>query len=574
LRKEEEEMAKLESLGKVFSTDILVIGSGIGGLAAAITAKEASPEMDVLVVDKACPGWSGKANKGGGNISYLEPEDGVENFVAYHVRNIGYFLEDQELLRAYGEESRGNLDRLESWGVHIYRHEDGSPKYVRWTEGLPWRMAVMDQDVTLNMLRHAKKQGTRFIDRVAIVDLLQDGNRVTGCIGFSVIDGTCYIIKASAIIIANGGQNYRLMRRWSSGRGDGIAAAYRAGAQMRNAEFGNFINWVFVDSRDVCQGAEDVLYNAKGEHITKAIRPVIECDLHSKEVVAWWKEMKAGNGPVCANMAENRILNEIVPAFHSDALAVRPIATAFWGRTIGKAMSAATKKGPMQEVVPGFIGEQAPIKVDHRMATTLPGLFAIGDASFTGSAWSGAVPMPGRMRGTGLGFATFSGVTVGPAVVKYVSEAGAADVSPAQAEALKERMFAPLKRTSGPEAPELVRAIQDVMSPVSNSIYMRQDRLEAALARVLELKVRASELHARDWHYLSACNEVTSMLISAEMFFRAAITRKESRGWYIREDYPQMDNENWLKWTIIQNRKGGMTVSTEDVPVEKYPLKP
>ena len=101
---------------------------GIGGLAAAITAKETSPDVDVLVVDKACPGWSGKANKGGGNISYVEPEDGVDNFVAYHVRNIGYFLEDQELLRAYGEESRGNLDRLESWGVHIYRHEDGSPK--------------------------------------------------------------------------------------------------------------------------------------------------------------------------------------------------------------------------------------------------------------------------------------------------------------------------------------------------------------------------------------------------------------------------------------------------------------
>ena len=567
-------MAKLESLGKVFSTDILVIGGGIGGLAAAITAKETSPDVDVLVVDKACPGWSGKANKGGGNISYVEPEDGVDNFVAYHVQNIGYFLEDQDLLRAYGEESRGNLDRLESWGVHIYRHEDGSPKYVRWTEGLPWRMAVMDQDVTLNMLQHATRQGTRFIERVAIVDLLQDGSRVTGAIGFSVIDGTCHIIKAKATIIANGGQNYRLMRRWSSGRGDGIAAAYRAGAQMRNAEFGNFINWIFVDSRDVCQGAEDVLYNAKGEHITKAIRPAIECDLHSKEVVAWWKEMKAGNGPVCANMAENRILNEIVPAFESDALAVRPITMAFWKRTIGKAMSAATKRGPMQEVVPGFIGEQAPIKVNHQMATTLPGLYAIGDASFTGSAWAGAVPMPGRMRGTGLGFATFSGVRCGPAAAKYVSGDAGADVSTAQAEVLKERMFAPLKRPSGVEAPELVRAIQDVMSPAGNSIYMRQDRLEAALATVLELKTRASELRAKDWHYLSACNEVLSMLISAEMFFRAAMERKESRGWHIREDYPQIDNTNWLKRVVIQNRRGGMLLSTEDVPVEKYPLKP
>jgi succinate dehydrogenase/fumarate reductase flavoprotein subunit len=567
-------MAKLESLGTVFSTDILVIGGGIGGLAAAITAKEASPDVDVLVVDKACSGWSGKANKGGGNISYVDPEDNVDEFVKYHVKNIGYFLEDQELLRAYGEESRGNLDRLESWGVHIYRKEDGSPKYVRWTEGLPWRMAVMDQDVTLNMLQHARKQGTKFIDRVAIVDLLKEGDRVTGAIGFSIIDGACHIIKAKATIIANGGQNYRLMRRWSSGRGDGIAAAYRAGAEMRNAEFGNFINWIFVDSRDVCQGAEDVLYNAKGEHITKAIRPVIECDLHSKEVVAWWKEMKAGNGPVCANMAENRILNEIVPAFHSDALAVRPIATAFWGRTIGKAMSAATKKGPMQEVVPGFIGEQAPIKVDHRMATTLPGLFAIGDASFTGSAWAGAVPMPGRMRGTGLGFATFSGVRCGPAAATYVSGAAEARIDPAQAEVLKERMFAPLARTSGVEAPELVRSIQDVMSPAGNSIYMRQDRLEAALNRVLELKAKAAELRAKDWQYLSAGNEVRSMLTSAEMFYRAALTRKESRGWHMREDYPQTDNTNWLKRIIIQNRKGEMLLTTEAVPVEKYPCKP
>jgi succinate dehydrogenase/fumarate reductase flavoprotein subunit len=567
-------MATLESLGKVFPTDILIIGGGIGGLTAAISAKEASSDINVLIVDKATCGWGGKANKGGRNISYVDPEDGVDEFVKYHVHNIGCFLEDQALLRAYGEESRGNLERLESWGVHIFRDEEGNPKYVRWTEGLPWRMAVMDQDVTLNMLKHAKKLGIEFIDKVAIVDLLQDNERVAGGIGFSVIDGTCYIIKAQATILANGGQNYRLMRRWSSGRGDGIAAAYRAGAQMRSAEFGNFINWIFVDSRDVCQGAEDVLYNAKVDHITKAIRPVIEADLHSKEVVAWWKEMRAGNGPVCANMAENRILNEIVPAFHSDALAVRPIATAFWDRTIGKAMAAATKKGPMQEVIPGFIGEQAPIKVDHQMATTLPGLFAIGDTSYCGSAWAGAVPMPGRMRGTGLGNAVFSGARGGPAAVKYVSGAAPAEVNPAQVEALKEKMFEPLKRSSSSDSPELVRAIQDVMSPVGNSTYMREDRLKKALSKVLEIKALLSEMWAKDWHYLSACNEVRSMVTSAEMFFRASLERKESRGWHLREDYPDMDNKNWLKWTIIQNKHGEMVVSTENVPIERYPIKP
>jgi succinate dehydrogenase / fumarate reductase flavoprotein subunit len=567
-------MASQQSVDEVFSTDILIIGGGIAGLAAAITAKETAPDVRILIVDKATSGWSGKANKGGGNITYIEPEDGVDNFMEYHVHQIGCYLEDQVLLRAYAEESRGNLERLESWGVHIYRQEDGSPKYIRWTEGLPWRMAVIDQDVTLKMVAHAKKQGTEFIDKVTIVDLLKDGDRVVGGIGFSVIDGTCHMIKAKATILANGGQNYRLMRRWNSGRGDGIAAAYRAGAQMRNPEFANFINWIFVDSRDVCQGAEDVLYNAKGEHITKSIRPVIEADLHSKEVVAWWKEMKAGNGPICANMAENVILNEIVPAFHSDALAVRPISTAFWERTIGKAMAAATKPGPMQEVIPGFIGEQAPLKVDHHMATSLPGLFAIGDTSYTGSAWAGAVPMPGRMRGTGLGNAVFSGARGGPTAVKFVGRASEVDLNSDQIEALKESIYAPLKRSSGIQTQELIHAIQDVVSPVGYSIYMRQDRLEEALTKVLEIKARVPELTAKDWHYLSACNELKSMVTSAEMFFRASLERKESRGWFLREDYPETDNKNWLKWIVIQDNKDEMTLSTENIPIETYPIKP
>ena len=104
---------------------------------------------------------------------------------------------------------------------------------------------------------------------MALVDLLHDGGRTAGAVGFSVLDGACSIVTAKATILANSNQCYRLMRRWASGRGDGIAAAYRAGAQMRNAEFGSFINWVFADTKEVCQGAEDVLYNTKGENISK-----------------------------------------------------------------------------------------------------------------------------------------------------------------------------------------------------------------------------------------------------------------------------------------------------------------
>jgi len=566
-------VATLDSLGTVLTADLLIVGGGIAGLACAISAKETDPDVDVLVLDKVVAGWGGKANKGGGNIVFMDPADGIDNFVDFHVHNVGEFLEDQELLRDFGNESRGNLERLESWGVHIYRDDAGEPKYVRWLPEQPWRLAVLDQDLTLNMAKHARKLGVRFMDRVEIIDLLKDGERVCGAIGFGMVDGACVVVQAGAVVLANGNQCYKLMPRWSSAGGEGIAAAWRAGAAMRGAEFGNFINWVFADTKEVCQGAEDVLYNTKGENISKRVRPTLESDVASKEVVEWWNEVKAGNGPICANMAENYVNNEIVPAFHEDKLAVRPVSMKFWGLTIGKAMAASTVHGPMQPVMPGLNAELSPIKVDHQMATTVPGLFAIGDACYAGACLAGAVPAPpGRMRGSGLGFATFSGVRCAPAAVA-AARAAAGQPDAAQAEALKARIFAPLGRT-GMAAPEMVRSVQDVMAPVGYALYKSADRMEEALDKVLALKAQVPTLAAGDPHYLAACHVAESMVLGAEMFYRASLVREESRGWHLREDFPQRDDAKFLKWIELRDADGEMAVSLHDVPVDTYSLRP
>ena len=58
------------------------------------------------------------------------------------------------------------------------------------------------------------------------------------------------------------------------------------------------------------------------------------------------------------------------------------------------------------------------------------------------------------------------------------------------------------------------------------------------------------------------------------MQFKGASMRKESRGWFLREDYPQMDNENWLKWIVCENKDGKMEFSTEDVPIDTYQVQP
>ena len=94
-------MSKLDDLGEVLSTDVLIAGGGIGGLAAAIKVKEENPECNVLIVEKQTTGWAGKATKIGGILAFLGPDNDADKFIDFQVRTSGLFLNDQELLSKY-----------------------------------------------------------------------------------------------------------------------------------------------------------------------------------------------------------------------------------------------------------------------------------------------------------------------------------------------------------------------------------------------------------------------------------------------------------------------------------------
>ena len=121
---------------------------------------------------------------------------------------------------------------------------------------------------------------------------------------------------------------------------------------------------------------------------------------------------------------------------------------------------------------------------------------------------------------------------------------------------------------------DLVRAVQAAIAPVGYSLYKRKERLEEALQLVLEARGRIPELAADDPHHLAAANEARAMVLCAEMFYRASLTREESRGWHLREDFPERDDTAWLKWILVQDKGGEMSISTEDVPIHNYPFQP
>ena len=282
--------------------------------------------------------------------------------------------------------------------------------------------------------RTARKLGVRFIDKTSLTDLLTDGGRVAGAVGFSLLDGAPIVIKAPAAIIATGGQSYRIMGMWSCQRGDGLGMAWRAGAQMRNAEWGPFAQLAGNRGKEPLIGAEDALYNAWHEKLSPTFRGEYEADVCGMTSAVWYQQMKAGNGPLVTFHPENWMLANTTEDVEGGTVWDRPEAVKFWTTLISR-MRAADAPGAFLEVYPAVLGELSPIRVDHQMATSVPGLYACGNACYNGSGLPGAVPAsPGRMRGAGLYGATFMGIRAGEAAASAAAAAAEADV--AQAEAL------------------------------------------------------------------------------------------------------------------------------------------
>lgn len=555
---------KMEITQKDMKCDVLIVGGGIGGLVCAVETKEQFPELDVLIIEKQFAGYSGKANKGGGMMQFFQLDRITPlDFLKFHVNEIGAYLGDQELMLKYVNMNQELLDKLDRWGVVMPRGEDG--KYMLMPTGPFTSMISVDLDLCLNMRKKAEQLGVRIQDKTALVDLYVHDNQVCGAAACSSLDdGTFYTISASQVVLATGSQNYRMGSLWGSGRGDGIAAAYRVGAKMRNPEFGNFAQLVKAKSHNEVVFGENFMYNANNEFITKNFTDKRQTDIPSVAIREWYRCMQNGTGPVHLDYGPPK----------KDQAAVN----VEWKREYGQKFrdlkfGYSDRIDKDLEVCPMLIGEQSCIYVDHDMKTSVNGLYAIGDCSYSGSAVPGAVPAPpARNRGSGILNAVFSGVLCGRAVAASKPQEPASIEDDEKCRCM-EMFYAPLKKEEGCSAKDVIALVQQAMAPMDYSVYMKQERMEEAEGFVRSAREKVDSLKAVDIHDLWACHEAKAMVLSAEMHYLAAKERKESRGWFLREDYPEMDNENWLKWIIIQNVDGQMTISTEPVPIEKWPVQ-
>ncbi len=563
-------MATLEELGEVITTDVLIVGGGVGGLAMAIKVKEANPNVDVVMVEKQTAGYAGKATKIGGILAFLGPKDDPDKFLDFQVRTSGFFLNDQDMLNKYILSSSQSIHDLEEWGANLARTPDGKLLNINafWVPN--WSTTFVDIDFMLPIRARARKLGTKIVNKVHVVDLLKKGKKVVGAVGFDIITGQFRIFQSKATVLANGSCGYKVRRFWMAGTGDGIAAAYRAGAEMRNAEFGNLYGHTVHQDTDSGMVGSNFLVNAKGENLLQKYMPNTERTgvfLPVELAMGLEKEMVEGRGP---------IFNAPPPADpRREMHRGLPKLTEWNQRMNEKEKRMGVPPSAQRPIAVPLHGETSCVKVDQDMQTSLEGLWAIGDTSYSGSAVAGAVASPpGVTPGSGIMYALISAAWAGPSMAHYAAENTASEIDINEVKRLKEDIFAPLQAKKQMTPAEAISDLQDVAAPFKYNLRRSKGRLEEALKKVESVKEKLPDLKAKDLHYLSKCHEVKSMTLCAELTFKAALARTESRGFHYREDYPARNDKEWLKWIILKGEGDKVTFSTEPIPIGKYKVQP
>jgi len=227
------------------STDVLVIGSGIAGLRAAIAARQCKAEVVLLSESPAGFRSNSAISRAVFATAGFRPDTG--DSPEAHLEDIisgGRLLSDRRLVAVMTQAVSRQVDDLQEYGVNFVRVE--SKLHVGRAPGhsLPRHLSVIKNqgiNITRPMRHYAAGTGIRFIEGVQVTRLLRDGNQIVGALGLD-INGRIYIIAAGATVLATGGAGriYRRTNNAVGSTGDGYALAYDAGAVLRDMEFVQF----------------------------------------------------------------------------------------------------------------------------------------------------------------------------------------------------------------------------------------------------------------------------------------------------------------------------------------------
>ncbi len=527
---------------------------------------------DVAIITKLHPMRSHSGAAQGGINAALGDEDSWETHAFDTVKGSDY-LGDQDAIEVLASEAPGDIIELERMGTTFNRGKDGKIAQ-RPFGGAGFPRTCYVGDITGQAILHVVyeqilKLGVKVYEEYFCTSLIVDDGAVRGAVALPMVTGNLVAVQAKAVVMATGGLGrvYQPTSNAIACTGDGMAIAYRAGAPLQDMEFMQFHPTTLKDSgvlmTEGARGEGGYLLNKDGERFMAKYAPN-KLELASRDVVsrAEQTEIDEGRGVDGCVLLDVRHLGE------------KLINERLWQiRELAIDLANADMVHEPVKVRPGAHYSMGGIKTDADGASPMPGLYAAGECANV------SVHGANRLGGNSLLETIVFGRRAGAAAARYAHDtpdgkALSESVLQADQQRIQELAQPPGDGASG-ERPATLRREMGEMMREKVGIFRTREALEEALETVNGLKRRYDGLrlqHAgRVFNTdLIAMLELGFMLDVAHTMVAGALARQESRGAHTRRDFPDRDDDNWMKHTLAYHTPEGPRLDYAPVTVTRW----
>jgi succinate dehydrogenase / fumarate reductase flavoprotein subunit len=551
--------------------DVVVVGAGCAGMRAAIEAFDAG--ADVAMISKIHPTRSHSGAAEGGINAALgnASEDDPEKHAFDTVKGSDY-LGDQDAIQVLCDEAPGDVYQLENWGAVFSRTEDGRIAQRPFGAAGEPRTAYA-ADITGHVLiqvlyEQVVKRDILTYEEYFAWKLVVDDDRCQGVICWDLLNGGLKTIGAKTVILATGGAGrlYTGTTNAYSCTGDGMALALRVGVALKDMEMMQFHPTTLAPTgvliTEGCRGEGAYLLNSEGERFLKDYAPNA-MELASRDVIsrAEQTEIDQGRGIDGNVLLDLRHLGaeKILERLHG----TRELSMVFMGID------------PIHEPIPvrpGAHYHMGGVDTDVLGKTTLEGLYAAGEVACV------SVHGANRLGGNAL----METITFGKRAGREAAEWALANTTvavPSSVEADAERELKTLLARTDGERPWRIRDELASTMHENFGVFRREDQMQRQGQIVERLRERYERVVVEDKGQvfnsdLTQALELGFLLELAQCMVVCGIARKESRGAHARpHDYPDRDDENFLKHTLVTWEDGAPELDWQTVTMTKWEPK-
>ncbi len=568
------------------SYDAVIVGAGGAGLRAAL---ELSQVGSVAVLSKLYPTRSHTgAAQGGIGAALGNVEEDLWEWHMFDTVKGGDYLVDQDAAEALAREAVDIVYELEHWGLPFDRTPDGKIAQRpfgghthHFGEG-PVRRSCYAADRTGHMIlqtlyQQCVRRNVQFFDEYHVLDLsLQDGV-ACGVTAYQILTGEMHTFRAKAVLFATGGMGrmFKISSNAHALTGDGPAIALRHGIPMQDMEFFQFhptgIYKMGILITEAVRGEGGILLNDKGERFMERYSPTL-LDLAPRDIVSRsiYLEVKAGrgiNGKDYVHLDASHLGRKVVESKLPD---IADFCRTYLG------VDPAVEPMPVQPTAHYAMGGiptdiHGQVVIDEKN-TPLPGFYAAGECACV------SVHGANRLGTNSLVDLVVFGRRAGRDMARYIEEHDFVPLPTDPSCRACDEVERLLTSTGGERAADIRGELQEIMMD-NVGVFRVEGQMEAALAKVHQLQERYRQVSTQDkgkkfnTELLEAI-ELGYLLDLAEVTVASALSRKESRGAHSREDYPERDDENWLKHTLAYRTDQGVELKYKPVTITRFEPKP